>query len=61
MTTLTNNSGSKKVNIRFNETYTASYIQIYNDGICNQEQVLEAKSFSTLKGAERWGNKQLNN
>jgi hypothetical protein len=57
MTTLRNTSGSKAVNITYNEFngFRASYVQIYN----GDEQVLQAKSFKTEKGAKKWANEKL--
>lgn len=57
MTTLKNLTGSKAVNIRKDATgmFRAMYVQVYQ----GQEQVLEAKSFNTIKGAEKWANKIL--
>jgi hypothetical protein len=58
MTTLTNATGTKKVNIRKNDSsFIASYVQIYQ----GMEQVLLAKTFSNIKNAEKWSNKILNN
>jgi hypothetical protein len=57
MTTLTNSTGSKAVNIRMNEANSviASYVQIYK----GEEQVLQTKFFANTKNAEKWGNKML--
>lgn len=57
MTTLTNATGSKRVNISTDGTGTvrAMYVQVYN----GEEQVLEAKSYSTIKRAEKWASKKL--
>jgi hypothetical protein len=62
--TITNATGSKKVNIteRNDLGYTsvfAQYIQLINTGVGVDEQVLESKSFSTLKGAQKWANNTL--
>lgn len=58
MVTLKNNTGSKAVNISKDATgkIRAMYVQIYN----NEQQVLESKTFSTIKNAEKWANKILN-
>lgn len=57
MTTIKNSTGSKVVNIIYNDFngYRASYVQVYN----LHQQVLEAKSFSTQKDAEKWAGKKL--
>lgn len=58
MTTITNTTGSKLVRITTDGTGSvrAMYIQTYN----NKEQVLQAKSFASVKNAEKWANKLLN-
>jgi hypothetical protein len=58
MTTLRNTTGTKAVNISTDGTGTvrAMFVQVYN----GQEQVLESKSFSSVKRAEKWGNLKLN-
>ena len=58
MTTLSNTTGSKKVNLITDATGTvrAMYVQVYN----GQEQVLDSKSYKSFKMAEKWANKQLN-
>ncbi len=58
MTTLKNTTGTKAVNISTDGTgiVRAMFVQIY-DG---KEQVLESKSYSTIKRAESWAKKQLN-
>lgn len=58
MTTLKNQSGSKavKISTEFTGIIRAAYIQIYQ----SEEQVLEFKSFNTIKNAEKWANKKLN-
>lgn len=58
MTTLRNATGTKAVNISTDATGTvrAMYVQIYN----GHEQVLEAKSYSTIKRAEKWAQTMLN-
>ena len=57
MTTITNTTGSKAVNITTDGTgrVRAMYVQIYN----NEQQVLQAKDFSTIKNAEKWAKKIL--
>jgi len=58
MTTLTNTKGTKAVNISTDASgnVNAMYVQIYN----GEEQVLESKSFSTVKRAEKWASNKLN-
>ena len=58
MKTISNTTGSKKVNISTDVTgiVRAFYVQVYN----GQEQVLDSKSYKSLKMAEKWANKQLN-
>ena len=58
MTTITNTTGSKAVNISNTApmTFIAMYVQIYN----GEQQVLQAKTFTTIKGAQKWANKILN-
>jgi hypothetical protein len=58
MTTLKNTTGSKAVNITTDATgnVRAMYVQIYN----GEQQVLQAKTFTTVKNAEKWANKILN-
>ena len=58
MITLRNTTGTKAVNISIDGTgmARAMLVQIY-DG---QEQVLDSKSYKSLKTAERWAKKQLN-
>ena len=57
MKTIANTSGSKLVNISQDATGTirAMYVQVYQ----NQQQVLESKSFASIKTAEKWANKVL--
>jgi len=57
MTTLRNTTGTKAVNISTDGTgmVRAMYVQIYN----GEEQVLESKDYSTIKGAEKWAKKKL--
>ncbi len=58
MTTFTNTTGTKAVNVSKDATGTfrAMFVQIYN----NDQQVLDSKDFSTLVRAEKWANKVLN-
>ena len=58
MTTITNTTATKAVNIRPDGTghIVAMYVQIYN----GQEQVLQSKYFKTTAGAQRWAKKVLN-
>ena len=58
MTTLRNQTGSKAVNITIDGTGTirAMYVQNYN----GEQQVLQSKSFATVKTAEKWATKILN-
>jgi hypothetical protein len=56
MTTLTNKTGSKAVNIKKNITsFIAMYVQIYN----GEQQVLQTKDFSTLVKATKWAESKL--
>jgi hypothetical protein len=58
MTTLRNTSGSKAVKI-VNQSpmyFIAFYVLIYN----GEEDVIQTKTFTTLKGASKWANKILN-
>tara|TARA_B110000046_G_scaffold183642_1_gene220191 strand:+ start:1047 stop:1223 length:177 start_codon:yes stop_codon:yes gene_type:complete len=58
MTTLSNTTGSKKVNLITDATGTirAMYVQVYN----GQEQVLDSRDYKSFKMAEKWAKKQLN-
>jgi hypothetical protein len=58
MTTLTNSTGSKAVNISNSApmVFNCFYVQIYK----GEETVLQAKTFTTFKGAKNWANKVLN-
>jgi hypothetical protein len=58
MTTFTNTTGTKAVNISQDGTGTfrAIYVQIYN----NDQQVLDSKDFTSINRAEKWANKVLN-
>jgi len=58
VTTLKNTTGSKAVNISTDATgnVRAMYVQIYN----GEQQVLQAKTFTTVENAEKWANKILN-
>lgn len=57
MTTITNQKGSKAVNITTDATgiVRAMYVQNYN----GEQQVLQSKSFSSIKNAEKWATKIL--
>ena len=60
MSTLSNQTGSKKVHIATDNGYgtpifRAMYVQVYK----GQEQVLNTKSYKSFKMAEKWANKQL--
>jgi hypothetical protein len=57
MTTLKNTTGSKAVNISTdgNGYVRAAYVQIYK----GEEQVLDFKTFASIKNAEKWANKIL--
>jgi hypothetical protein len=57
MTTIKNTTGTKAVNITTDATgkVRAMYVQIYN----NEQQVLQAKDFSTINNAKKWANKLL--
>jgi hypothetical protein len=58
MTTISNNNGTKAVKISTDATGSvrAMYIQVYN----GDQQVLQSKTFSTVKNAEKWAAKILN-
>lgn len=58
MKTIKSTSGRKAVNISIDGTGSvrAMYVQIYD----NEEQVIEAKTFASIKNAEKWANKILN-
>ena len=58
MKTITNLTGSKSVNITnpSPQTFYAIHVQIYN----GEQDVIQAKSFKTLKGATKWANQILN-
>ena len=60
MTTLKSTSGKKIVNIYNNQpcVFMAIFIQVDEDN--QREQVLESKTYSTLKGAEKWAKSKLN-
>ena len=56
MKTLSNNSGSKIVNITEREgTFTCMYCDVYQGG----QQVLDSKSYRSMKAATKWASKQL--
>jgi hypothetical protein len=52
MTTISNSTGSKSVNISTDSTgvVRAMYVQNYN----GQQQVLQSKTFATKNRAEKW-------
>jgi len=52
MTTITNTTGTKAVNITTDATgnVRAMYVQYYN----GSQQVLQSKTFKTLKAATTW-------
>jgi hypothetical protein len=58
MTTVTNTTGSKAVNITTDAQgiVRAMYVQVYN----GEQQVLQSKEFASVKNAEKWANKILN-
>ena len=58
MTTFSNATGTKKVNLIIDATgiTRAMYVQVYN----GQEQVLENKSYKSFKMAKKWANKKIN-
>lgn len=55
--TFSNKTGSKKVNLITDATgmIRAMYVQVYN----GQEQVLDSKSYSSIKMAEKWAKSKL--
>jgi hypothetical protein len=57
MTTITNTTGTKAVNIvnQAPMSFVASYVQIYN----GEQDVLQTKFFTTLKGATTWAKRIL--
>lgn len=57
MTILKNTTGSKEVKIMTDATgaVRAMYCQIYQ----GDSQLLEFKTFASVKNAEKWGNKKL--
>jgi len=56
METLSNNSGSKIVNITEREgSFTCMYCDVYQ----GEEQVLDSKTYKSKKAAIKWANKQL--
>jgi hypothetical protein len=59
MIIIKNNTGSKSVKISMDATNAvrAMYCQHYT----NEEQLLQSKTFSTIKNAEKWANKVLLN
>lgn len=57
MTTIKNTTGSKAVNISTDATgnVRAMYVQIYQ----GEQQVLQSKTFVSIKNAQKWANKIL--
>ena len=55
MTIYTNGSKAVKIRTEFTGVIRAAYIQTYN----GEEQVLEFKSFNSIKKAEKWAFKIL--
>jgi len=60
--TISNSTDSKRVNIITDNGYgdiifRAFYVQVYN----GQEQVLDTKDYASLKMAQKWAAKKLNN
>jgi len=56
MTTLSNASGSKIVNITEKDgTFTCMYCDIYR----GEEQVLDDKQYKSMKAATKWANAKL--
>ena len=57
MKRINNTTGSKSVNITTDATgnVRAMYVQNYN----GEEQLLQSKSFASVRNAERWANKML--
>jgi len=57
MTTITNTTGTKAVNIINNEakSFICMYVQIYN----GQEQVLESKTYSSINASKKWATNKL--
>jgi len=57
MTTFTNATGTKAVNISTDGIgmVRAMYVQIYN----GEQQVLDSKSYSSVKMAQKWATKKL--
>lgn len=58
MTTITNTTGSKAVNITKDATgnVRAMYVQVYN----GEQQVLQSKTFTNINNAVKWSKKLLN-
>ena len=56
MTTITNKTKTKAVNIKANmSSFIAMYVQIYN----GEQQVLQSKDFASLKKATKWAESKL--
>jgi hypothetical protein len=58
MTTITNTTGTKAVNVYQNHdgNFRALYVQIYK----GDQQVLQVKEFKRKTSAQKWANKILN-
>jgi len=58
MTIISNTTGTKAVNITTDGTgaVRAMYVQVYS----GEQQVLQSKSFASVKNAEKWANRILN-
>jgi len=58
MTILTNSTGKKAVKISKDATgkFRAFYVLVFSD----EDQVLQAKDFASIKNAEKWAAKILN-
>jgi len=60
-TSISNSTGSKRVDIITQNdsgvsTFIAFYVQVYK----GEEQVLDSKDYKSLKMAQKWAAKQLN-
>ena len=56
MKTLSNNSGSKIVNITEREgSFTCMYCDVYQ----GEQQVLDSKKYRSMKAAVKWANSKL--
>ena len=53
-------SGKKAVNFQVGKDHiNAMHVQRFNDGLCDQESLIEMKSFKSIKTATKWANKVL--